>query len=98
MVKDLKIENTHDLNMVTLAAYLKKWSIVTYFAKYLGSAIDCPDPEGMTPFMRLMVSGELQGAAFLLQCGAKVDFINMSQQTALYKVIEDCLLKDLSVE
>ena len=41
--------------------------------------IDKPDPEGLTPFMWVCLAGELKAAEFLIQCGCKVDFINMQQ-------------------
>ena len=74
MVADLRRTNSHGLNMVTLAAYLKRWRIVTYFTKNIHEAIDQVDPEGYSPFMRLIVEGELKGAGFVLHNRANVNF------------------------
>lgn len=47
----MEVKNSQGLNMVCLAAYLKRWKFLTHFAKQLKGKIDYEDPEGLSPFM-----------------------------------------------
>lgn len=84
MKKDLKIMNSHGLNFLTLAAFLKHWKFITYFAYILKGDVNSEDPQGYTPLSRLCLAGELEGAEYLISNGCKVDFRNSKGQTALF--------------
>lgn len=66
--------NSQGLNMCHLAAYLKKWKFVTLFAWMLKEKIDFEDKEGFTPFMRMIISGEIEGAKYMLDQGINIDY------------------------
>ena len=44
------------------------------FSRMLKSKLDSEDQEGFTPFMRMCLANELEGAKYLLTQGCKIDF------------------------
>lgn len=81
--------NRQGLNAVTLAAYLGNWKFVTLFARLSKGRIDFEDKEGFTPFMRLVIAGELDGAEYVRKLGAKVDYQSVQKETCLFKCMQE---------
>jgi len=75
------------MNMPQLAAYLKKWKYLTMFSRMLKDKMDAEDQEGYSPFMRLILAGEIDGAKYLLLQGSNINYQNKLGHTALFKCI-----------
>lgn len=86
---DLQVFNRQQLNAVTLAAFLGNWKFVTLFSRLSKGKIDFEDNEGFTPFMRLVIAGELEGAEYVRKLGAKVDYTSQQQETCLFKCMKE---------
>ena len=79
---------TQGFNLLTLACYLRRWTIVEFLVSKFKNDLDHEDPEGFTPLGRIVLEHEFDIAQKMIDHGCDVNYRSIALGLAAIDVCQ----------